>query len=149
MWNNSHAYRDAVGKVNLYPIFPCPCCGYFVYNEKPGSYDLCPICLWEDDLSQFVFPDQGGGPNEVSLINGQRNFQKVGCCLYRIRQNVRAVMPEDKRDPTWRMLIPKQDRYLKWACEADHELWQNLPASRYDYCFYYWREEYWLNTYPR
>jgi len=29
--------------------YPCPCCGYLVFTEPPGSYDICSICFWEDD----------------------------------------------------------------------------------------------------
>lgn len=24
-------------------LYPCPCCGYLVFEEGPGSYDICPI----------------------------------------------------------------------------------------------------------
>jgi hypothetical protein len=24
--------------------YPCPCCGYLVLDEEPGSYEICPIC---------------------------------------------------------------------------------------------------------
>jgi hypothetical protein len=36
-----------------------------------GSYDICPICGWEDDVSQLRFPRMHGA-NKVSLIEGQR-----------------------------------------------------------------------------
>ncbi len=36
--------------------YPCPCCGYLVFTEPPGSYTICPICFWEDDISQLRFP---------------------------------------------------------------------------------------------
>lgn len=26
----------------------CPCCGYLTLPER-GQYDICPVCLWEDD----------------------------------------------------------------------------------------------------
>ena len=32
---------------------PCPCCGYLVFDEEPGSYSICPICYWEDDAVQL------------------------------------------------------------------------------------------------
>jgi anaerobic ribonucleoside-triphosphate reductase len=31
--------------------WPCPCCGYQVFTGPPGSYEICPVCGWEDDLS--------------------------------------------------------------------------------------------------
>ncbi len=24
------------------PAYPCPCCGYFVFEESPESYNICP-----------------------------------------------------------------------------------------------------------
>ena len=34
---------------------PCPCCGYLVFDEPVGSFDICPICDWEDDDVQLRF----------------------------------------------------------------------------------------------
>jgi hypothetical protein len=59
-------------------LYPCPCCGYQVFNEPPGSNEVCPICFWEDDEIQFAFPDCSGGANNCSLIEGQRNFAAFG-----------------------------------------------------------------------
>jgi anaerobic ribonucleoside-triphosphate reductase len=58
-------------------LFPCPCCGYLTSSE-PGSHDICPICDWEDDLSQLRFPRSGGGANHESLEEAQANFAKIG-----------------------------------------------------------------------
>ena len=35
--------------------YPCPGCGYLVFDEPPGSYEICPICFGEDDLAQLRF----------------------------------------------------------------------------------------------
>ena len=45
---------------------PCPCCGYLVLPEA-GLYDICPICGWEDDISQLRFATMPGGANRPSL----------------------------------------------------------------------------------
>lgn len=30
--------------------YTCPCCGYKTLEEEVrGSYEICPICFWEDD----------------------------------------------------------------------------------------------------
>ncbi|WP_137392522.1 CPCC family cysteine-rich protein [Rhodoligotrophos defluvii] len=45
---------------------PCPCCGTRVIS-KPGSYEICPICGWEDDPLQSEDPEFWGGANQLSL----------------------------------------------------------------------------------
>ena len=74
--------------------YPCPCCGYLMFDEPPGSYDICKICFWEDDISQLRFP-RTTGANHVSLIDGQKNFREFGACERRVLQFVRAVSPAD------------------------------------------------------
>jgi hypothetical protein len=60
------------------PIFPCPCCGYLIHDEPPGSYGICPICRWEDDLVQLRRPLYAGGANKPSLIAAQRSYATLG-----------------------------------------------------------------------
>jgi hypothetical protein len=47
--------------------FPCPCCGHLVHDREPGFHQTCPICGWEDDLSQLRFPLMPGSSNTVCL----------------------------------------------------------------------------------
>jgi len=59
--------------------YTCPCCGYKTLPEPPpGTYNICPICFWEDDDVQFDNPDFVGGANTVSLRQAQSNFLKSG-----------------------------------------------------------------------
>lgn len=88
--------------------YPCPCCGYMVFEESPGSYDICPICYWEDDLSQLRF-QRTTGANHVSLLEAQRNYDRDGVCELRFLSNVRVVTASDVRDPDWRQLDPCAD----------------------------------------
>ncbi|MFF5535809.1 CPCC family cysteine-rich protein [Streptomyces cinerochromogenes] len=60
--------------------YPCPYCGHRVLGEMPGSYEICPVCFWEDDGVQFRWPTMAGGANKVSLIEAQRNYQDFGAC---------------------------------------------------------------------
>ncbi|MET9432600.1 CPCC family cysteine-rich protein [Streptomyces sp. NPDC006551] len=55
--------------------YPCPCCGRRVLDAMPGSYEICPVCSWEDDGVQFRWAAMTGGANKVSLIEAQRNYQ--------------------------------------------------------------------------
>ena len=55
--------------------YTCPCCGYKTLDEGGfGTYDICRMCGWEDDLSQFNNPDFRGGANSPSLIESQYEF---------------------------------------------------------------------------
>ena len=59
--------------------FPCPCCGYYTLTEEPpGTYAICPVRYWEDDLRQFEDPDLGVGANRVSLSEARGNFARYG-----------------------------------------------------------------------
>ncbi|WP_123816510.1 CPCC family cysteine-rich protein [Myceligenerans xiligouense] len=37
------------------------CCGHQVFDQPPGSFDVCGICFWEDDAIQLRRPDYLGG----------------------------------------------------------------------------------------
>src|SRR5260370_4890469 len=89
--------------------YPCPCCGYLVFDEPPGSDDICEICFWQDDISQLRFQSLGGGANRVSLIEGQRNFDKLGASEPRLILHVRRPRPVDKHDPEWRPINEQTD----------------------------------------
>ena len=56
---------------------PCPCCGFIVFAEEPGSYDLCPVCNWEDDAVQARDPEYRGGANVESLREAREAFRRV------------------------------------------------------------------------
>ena len=123
-------------------IYPCPVCGYLVFDEPPGSYAICPICFWEDDNVQLGFPLMAGGANSVSLYESQREFIRSGACEFRFTGNVRPPTQSERRDPQWRPFDPAHDLHLRWESEADNERWR---ASGFDACLYYWRDDYWLS----
>jgi hypothetical protein len=78
---------------------PCPCCGYLVFAEPPGSYEICPICFWEDDELQLRFPTLEGGANSPSLIQAQKNFVEFGACEKRFQKNVRTPNETHEKNP--------------------------------------------------
>ena len=59
--------------------YPCPCCENYTFSEKPPkTFDICPVCFWEDDYVQFNDPDFKGGANHVSLNQAKKNYLKFG-----------------------------------------------------------------------
>jgi len=82
----------------------CPCCGYNTLDEKPtGTYDICYICFWEDDPVQFSDWNYTGGANKVSLIQGQKNFEKFGAVEKRLIKYVKQpTKKKHQRNPEWK-----------------------------------------------
>lgn len=61
--------------------YKCPCCGYYTFDNEPnGSYDICPVCFWEDDPIAIDDTTFVGGANHVSLQQARLNFKKFGAC---------------------------------------------------------------------
>jgi hypothetical protein len=79
--------------------YACPCCGYLtLLTPPPGSYELCPVCDWEDDGVQFRDPDYEGGANRESLNVARANFRKLGASSPDALSQVRPPRPEEKPD---------------------------------------------------
>jgi hypothetical protein len=118
---------------------PCPCCGYLVFDEPPGSYAICPICFWEDDHVQLRFPTLEGGANKLSLIRSQKNFAEFGACEERFQSDVRRPMETDLRDLEWRMIDETDDRFE----EPINDIEDFTPYPDDGTTLYYWRPSYW------
>ena len=78
-------------------IYPCPSCGFLVFSEPPGSYEICGLCGWEDDHVQLRHPGMQGGANGSSL----REYQQDA-----LRDYPLGVTEADghARDSAWRPL---------------------------------------------
>jgi len=75
----------------------CPCCGNRTLPEQPpGSYEICPVCFWEDDPVQFEDADFQGGANVVSLNQARANFREFAASERRFIQNVRPPTLEEQ-----------------------------------------------------
>jgi len=78
------------------PRFACPCCGYLTLPEPPGgTYDICPVCYWEDDPVQFRDPTYAGGANRESLEEARANFREFGACRKELVNVTRAPRPDE------------------------------------------------------
>ena len=77
--------------------YPCPCCGFLVFEETLGSYEICRICGWEDDEVQQRWPGYRGGANVESLCEAQVAF------ISRVGAEIRLSYGT-RRHPDWRPL---------------------------------------------
>ena len=76
--------------------YPCPCCGYFTLDAEPvGTFEVCPVCYWEDDDVQAADPAYEGGANGVSLNEAKVNFSKYGAIKKAFVKEVRKPLPEE------------------------------------------------------
>lgn len=76
--------------------FPCPCCGFLTLETKPpGSYEICPVCYWEDDPLQYREQDNAQGSNRVSLNQARNNFHVFGACEEKYKAAVRKPTAEE------------------------------------------------------
>lgn len=73
----------------------CPCCDYVTLSER-GSYDICPVCFWEDDGQDVDQLDVFSGPNHMTLRQGRANFAKFGACEEKMLPNVCSVEERSK-----------------------------------------------------
>ena len=76
--------------------FACPCCGYLTIDEEPpGTFEICPVCGWEDDDVQFRNPSYRGGANAVSLEEARANFKRFGASDSTRKGRVRPPFPDE------------------------------------------------------
>ena len=111
-------------------FYPCPACGFEVLEDSVGSYDICPICGWEDDGVQLRFPSMRGGAN--------------GECLYEWQQKVIKDLPLDTseakgfyRDKLWRPITIEECQNLEHFPKTAFEYFLSIDEQIPDY---YWRK---------
>src|SRR6185295_4947122 len=119
--------------------YPCPCCGYLSYDEPPGSYDSCEICLWKDDPSQLRYPETRGGANRASLVQAQENFRSTGASHHCSLPHVRESVSKDERDPGWRLWNRATDDTGRATTSDGYGMRYPTDTTT----LYYWRNTYW------
>src|SRR5271166_1424144 len=89
----------------------CPGCGFRTIGESfYGSYEICPVCGWEDDAVQLANPCSGGGANKESLVECQRHVAALS----------NAQVSEFEQDPGWRPLSDKEVAYFSSFSKSSH-----------------------------
>ncbi|MBI1375264.1 MAG: hydrolase [Phycisphaera sp.] len=112
-------------------MHPCPACGFLVFAQLPGSYDLCPICNWEDDDVQLRFPMMRGGANGESLFEWQQRI---------VKQLPLSLTKHEAyiRDQGWRLLRLDECQDPSGMPQTGREYFDAIDAQP---VHYYWREE--------
>lgn len=81
---------------NKWGKYKCNCCGYCTLATEPeNSFQICPVCFWEDDGVQFDDPNYKGGANQESLVEARGNYAKFGAINQKAREMVR---PPNKQE---------------------------------------------------
>jgi hypothetical protein len=76
--------------------FACPCCGFLTLDEAPpGTFEICPVCYWEDDNVQHEDPNYRGGANGVNLNEARANFRTFGAVTTDAVTRVRPPRPDE------------------------------------------------------
>lgn len=102
----------------------CPGCGFrTISGEVYGSYDICPVCGWEDDAVQLANPCSEGGANRESLHNCQK------CVESRSTEKITAF----ERDPVWRPLNREEVAYFQAAKRREHWTFMGETAPELAY----------------
>lgn len=99
-------------KNNIEKKYTCPSCGYKTLTGTPGTYDICPVCYWEDDAYGLYNMYVADGANYVSLEDAQKNFIKFGASEERFKD---FVIKENllEKDLEWRPLDRNIDNQEK------------------------------------
>lgn len=114
--------------MNLKSNYPCPCCGFLVFTEPSGSYEICPVCDWEDDHVQMRFPTMAGGANKKSLWEAQQHLLKQ--IPVDIKNHEGFV-----RDHAWRPLRPQECDDASVQPKDGQQYFNKASESSVDY---YW-----------
>ena len=116
--------------------YTCPCCGYKVFDNPPGSFEICPICYWEDEAMQLRYPKEVGA-NKFSLVESQINFEKDGVSNIELKIFVRKASENEEKDKNWRKINLKKDNIAEKDGERKINIYPN-DLTR----LYYWEENY-------
>jgi len=105
-------------KANTDICYPCPTCGFFMFEAAAGSGKLCAICGWEDDHVQLANPRLQGGTNRKCLVEAQLDV------LSKYPMEVKEVMGY-RRDPKWRPITDEESEVKSNEPKNKHGIFQS------------------------
>ncbi|MBI5625457.1 MAG: hypothetical protein HY924_16890 [Elusimicrobia bacterium] len=111
-------------------VYPCPACGFEVFDAPPGSYGICPVCGWEDDDVQLRFPTMQGGANKECLVEYQQETLRSFPLAKKEHKHFR-------RDPGWRPVTKSDCQDINGIPTNGQEYFE--AAGEVD-PGYYWRK---------
>ena len=95
---------------------------------------FAPICDWEDDNVQLLFPTHGGA--NINLVDAQNNFERFGATEELFVSNVRKPNDTDEKDPEWRKFNLQTDQIRDSAPEKNY--FDRLVETDAEPVGYYW-----------
>jgi hypothetical protein len=63
-----------------------------------NTFDICPVCYWQDDGVQLDDPTYAGGANQLSLEQARQHFAQHGTCEPGVQQHVRPAVADEVPD---------------------------------------------------
>jgi hypothetical protein len=121
---------------SLVSRYPCPCCGYLVFREVAGSWSICPICQWEDDLTQLRWPSLEAGANNVTLVEAQQNYRQFKISELALGHRGRPPKEHEALDEGWRPIDLRIDNFEDPGA-------QDAPWPEDRTVLYWWRPTFW------
>ncbi len=67
-----------------------------MWEQRPGAFNICPVCFWEDDPAQSIYPDLEYGANAVTLNEAKQNFKAFRVSDKKFITFVREPREEEK-----------------------------------------------------
>ena len=87
------------------PQLACPCCGCLTLPSH-GTYDICPVCFWEDDFT--VDPEDDLNPNNMSLFDARANLAAWGAVDPELVHWTRPPRPDEVLELVQRVAEPAE-----------------------------------------
>ena len=84
--------------------FTCFTCGHQTLDAR-CDWDICPVCLWEDDiLVQSDEDDRKSPANSMTVSEAQANYMRFGACSEAMAKSVREPSLDEPLDSNWKPL---------------------------------------------